>query len=641
MAERRRLRRGRLRPLQRTSPGPVDRRCRPPTSCGGSTRRDRACSRPPGALADRGRSATTPAWGWVYMTLHGHYLDHLAVIEPWADALRARQADGDPFADDPRAGRPRRASRPRTRPSPPSSTRSSDAVPAERWDAAEVTPGWTLRDHVGHLADWAAEGVRAIEVFRRRGHWLADPEEGLDAWNERHVAAARGESAAATLARYDATRADLHAAIASLVHRGPALARRLVVGVRLPARTHAASTSPWSGRGAPRSAGRKADDRCGDDRLADGALGGVRADHRSASSRSTRRANSGSTRATDRRLHRGGGRRPAAVHRLGPRRRRRPGPAHRVGEGGQRPAVVARRASPRVRPRRRDLGRRGGRRRDSPASSPSRAAGRDPRWSPDGHRLGFLSRRRGWSQVWLIDAPVPRRGRPQRDPRPPEATPLTQAGVDVEAFAWSPDGDAGRRHAPSRPSTGSRPRRSRSSTSRAASRSSWPATRATTPAPAGCPTARSLYVSDASGWFQVVRLHARRSRPDRPDRRRARARRTVRRRTATPHCPRRTAAGSSTSRSTTASSTSSSVGSTTARRPSADGAGRRRRRGPWPSPARRAPADLAVGRGLAGGRLAPRRRLGRGHRRERDPTPGPVAAARARRRAGGSPRRAS
>ncbi len=38
------------------------------------------------------------------------------------------------------------------------------------------------------------EGVRAIEVYRRRGHWLSDPEEGIDAWNERMVAAARGET---------------------------------------------------------------------------------------------------------------------------------------------------------------------------------------------------------------------------------------------------------------------------------------------------------------------------------------------------------------------------------------------------------------------------------------------------------------
>jgi hypothetical protein len=33
-----------------------------------------------------------PAWSWVYPALHGHYLDHLAVIEPWTDELRHRAA---------------------------------------------------------------------------------------------------------------------------------------------------------------------------------------------------------------------------------------------------------------------------------------------------------------------------------------------------------------------------------------------------------------------------------------------------------------------------------------------------------------------------------------------------------------------
>jgi hypothetical protein len=89
-------------------------------------------------------------------------------------------------------------------------------VPVGRWTGDELTPGWTLRDHVGHLADWATEGARAIEVYRRRGHWLADPEEGIDPWNERHVAASRHESPTETLARYDASRVDLIAAISEL-----------------------------------------------------------------------------------------------------------------------------------------------------------------------------------------------------------------------------------------------------------------------------------------------------------------------------------------------------------------------------------------------------------------------------------------
>lgn len=35
-----------------------------------------------------------PAWSWVYPALHGHYLDHLPVIEPWTDELRRRAAAG-------------------------------------------------------------------------------------------------------------------------------------------------------------------------------------------------------------------------------------------------------------------------------------------------------------------------------------------------------------------------------------------------------------------------------------------------------------------------------------------------------------------------------------------------------------------
>ena len=35
-----------------------------------------------------------PAWSWVYPAIHGHYLDHLPVIEPWTDALRRRAGGG-------------------------------------------------------------------------------------------------------------------------------------------------------------------------------------------------------------------------------------------------------------------------------------------------------------------------------------------------------------------------------------------------------------------------------------------------------------------------------------------------------------------------------------------------------------------
>ena len=155
------------------------------------------------------------AWGWVYSTLHGHYLDHLAVVEPWTDHLIDRQIDGDPFVADPRA-----ADHAGFRHDAGLLDDGFDAivrsVPPTAWDASDVTPGWTLRDHIGHLADWMDEGARAIDVHRASGVWLSDPEEGIDPWNERHVVASRGEAPAATLARYAVARDRLLEAVAGM-----------------------------------------------------------------------------------------------------------------------------------------------------------------------------------------------------------------------------------------------------------------------------------------------------------------------------------------------------------------------------------------------------------------------------------------
>jgi len=137
----------------------------------------------------------------------------------------------------------------------------------------------------------------------------------------------------------------------------------------------------------------------------------------------------------------------------------------------------------------------------------SPGGGQQPRWSPDGHRLAFVSRRRGWSQIWLIDAPVPRRGRPAADPKPPEPTALTETGIDVDAFEWSPDGRrlavmAHRHPEPSETAqitvvdvaTGDSEVVAGEDSMDVAAR--W------------LPDGSLLYVSDASGWFQVVRRTA-------------------------------------------------------------------------------------------------------------------------------------
>ncbi len=72
--------------------------------------RSSAASRPPGRASSSSRTRLSAETirerrrrgDWVYATLHGHYLDHLAVIEPWTDELRraGRRASLMPTATD-------------------------------------------------------------------------------------------------------------------------------------------------------------------------------------------------------------------------------------------------------------------------------------------------------------------------------------------------------------------------------------------------------------------------------------------------------------------------------------------------------------------------------------------------------------
>ncbi len=127
-----------------------------------------------------------------------------------------------------------------------------------------------------------------------------------------------------------------------------------------------------------------------------------------------------------------------------------------------------------------------------------------PRWSPDGHRLAFVSRRRGWSQVWLIDAPVPRRGRPATNPKPAEPVALTASGLDVDEFCWSPDGTrialAAQREDHRWWSAVSVVDVDGGAEQRVPAGDAWEY------APSWMPDGSLLFVSDADGWFQVVRL---------------------------------------------------------------------------------------------------------------------------------------
>lgn len=161
------------------------------------------------------------AWGWIYNVFHGHAIDHLRVLEPWADTLRIRQAGNDPFGPDPQPGA--------------SSLEADlarfwqeeaavfglwaetiDGLPESAWTGAEVTPGWTLADHVGHVGAWFDEAVKALEEHGRTGRWPELPAEGVDAWNHVDVAHRRGTPVAALLAAFAAGRTRLEAAARGL-----------------------------------------------------------------------------------------------------------------------------------------------------------------------------------------------------------------------------------------------------------------------------------------------------------------------------------------------------------------------------------------------------------------------------------------
>jgi hypothetical protein len=136
------------------------------------------------------------AWGWVHQVLHGHAIDHLTVLEPWAAALRERQTRNDPFGPDPQPVRADlAASIERFWVSADSILTAFDeltaSVPDDAWAAPTGEP-WTFADHVAHLAGWFEEGARALEAHRSGKPWADLPPEGVDAYNDRQVRVARG-----------------------------------------------------------------------------------------------------------------------------------------------------------------------------------------------------------------------------------------------------------------------------------------------------------------------------------------------------------------------------------------------------------------------------------------------------------------
>lgn len=137
------------------------------------------------------------AWEFTYFALFGHVVDHLAPLEPWADELRRRIEANDHFGEDVRAGSGNPAVDRETFFHDEAQTFAAfetliGRIPPERRRELRVgTGGWSVHDHVGHVAAWFEEAARIVDAHVRDGGWPSDWESGIDDWNARQIEAWR------------------------------------------------------------------------------------------------------------------------------------------------------------------------------------------------------------------------------------------------------------------------------------------------------------------------------------------------------------------------------------------------------------------------------------------------------------------
>ncbi|HEX3428123.1 MAG TPA: maleylpyruvate isomerase N-terminal domain-containing protein [Candidatus Limnocylindrales bacterium] len=198
---------------------------------------------------------TDAAWGWVHQVLHGHELDHLAVVEPWTDALRQRQARNDPFGLDPQpvhGNLPEALERFWTDEASILELFGTtiDALPDANW--TRPTDGdWTVADHVAHLAGWFEIAVDALRQHAAGGGWMELPAEGLDVFNDRQVRSARGTAPAALRRRYETGLAALRGAVRAMTEEewlDPEGFSWAYEDLHGHVRIHLAMIAPWAAR---------------------------------------------------------------------------------------------------------------------------------------------------------------------------------------------------------------------------------------------------------------------------------------------------------------------------------------------------------------------------------------------------------
>jgi uncharacterized damage-inducible protein DinB len=71
---------------------------------------------------------------------------------------------------------------------------ATSCVPAEVRDSRPVCGGWTLKDLLGHVADWELFGAKGLAQMAAGQSPQVERIDDLDAWNARHVEARRDQS---------------------------------------------------------------------------------------------------------------------------------------------------------------------------------------------------------------------------------------------------------------------------------------------------------------------------------------------------------------------------------------------------------------------------------------------------------------